>query len=973
MNQEELSAIIDRAKDEQSTELDLSNSNITRMPREIAQLTGLRKLDLSCNQLEELPGAIVQLSSLTHLFLGLNRLCAMPEEIVQMRSLSLLDLSENRLNAIPKEIMHLSSLNLLDLSENDLEEMPEGILQLDNLTQLYLSSNKLRELPKEIARLSNLARLYLSSNQLRELPGEIARLSNLTLLDLSSNMLLELPGEIENLSNLTRLYLSSNKLRNLPAQIAQLSNLTLLDLSSNRIKELPKEIGHLSSLTLLDLRGNPVVFPPERIINQGTKAVINYFEALLKERIKIWAGKMVIVGEGAVGKSCLLDSLGNRRYDPHKSTTHGIDIRTLSFPHPGTEDITMKLNTWDFGGQDIYHATHQFYLTDNSVFLLVWNAIQGFEAGKVYKWLETIHALAPNAPIFVIATHSLPRGADLPKDELSALYPNIVGFFEIDNESRYGLPELTEQIRKIASNLKYMGVEQPKTWIDASSAIKKLEQKYIAKQDLFSILKGNGVSETNLENLAIYLHELGEILYYPDEEELQNTIIIKPQWVSQYIAKVLDSPEVSRNNGFLKKQLMQEIWKDLDSDLQEKFLVLMEKFDLSYKTSHDREVSLVVEKSKYEEDTRYKIPWQERADYREIIMKFEISAIPAGIPTWFIARTHRFTRYIHWRNGVLLEDQDKKHLGLLIANPNKKEVWLMVRGIVPNYFFALLRDTLELTFARFEGLEIIRKIPCPGHNREKCSHEFDLNDLERRLEKKPPKLEIECPKSMEDVSVPELLFGLSDTTHKDLVNKIKETVARELQGQNQELIKLLQLEFLNLYKSQQKIMDMTCPNVFTLKPRDQKWLTRNISAHEFELQLYCQKPGAWHPIEDGKYTVIVPKKWMISLGHYCNKIAKYLRWFTPAFQIPEIGELGFDSHMFSESRWGSKLDLMNGDSEIPEDESEPHRASVAELRLIRKILEDADPSGSWGGLERVVTPEGYILWLCPEHKAEYEI
>ncbi|MCP4109378.1 MAG: hypothetical protein GY749_28285 [Desulfobacteraceae bacterium] len=161
-----------------------------------------------------------------------------------------------------------------------------------------------------------------------------------------------------------------------------------------------------------------------------------------------------------------------------------------------------------FRGQEIYHATHQFYLTDNSLFLLIWNAIQEFEAGKIHKWLETIKALAPNSPIFVVATHSAPRGADLPKNELSALYPNI----EVDNKTRHGIDHLHESIRQTAANLKYMGIEHPKTWIEASDAIKNLDRKYITKQELIEIFKNNNVSEKNFEILAIYLHELGEVL-----------------------------------------------------------------------------------------------------------------------------------------------------------------------------------------------------------------------------------------------------------------------------------------------------------------------------------------------------------------------------------------------------------------------------------------------------------------------------
>ena len=224
--------------------------------------------------------------------------------------------------------------------------------------------------------------LDLSGNQLKEIPKEIGHLVNLTSLDLSQNQLAEIPKEIGHLVNLTSLHLWGNQLAEIPKEIGHLVNLTSLYLSGNRLKELPNEMGLLKNLDELNLGNLDLVSPPKSLINQGTKAIIGYYAALLKERVNTWTCKMVIVGEGKTGKSCFLDSLENKDFDATKPTTHGIDIRTLNIPHPELDGVTMKLNTWDFGGQDIYHATHQFYLTDNSIFLLVWNARQGFDAVK---------------------------------------------------------------------------------------------------------------------------------------------------------------------------------------------------------------------------------------------------------------------------------------------------------------------------------------------------------------------------------------------------------------------------------------------------------------------------------------------------------------------------------------------------------------------------------------------------------------
>lgn len=46
----------------------------------------------------------------------------------------------------------------------------------------------------------------------------------------------------------------------------------------------------------------------------------------------------------------------------------------------GEEDV--RLHVWDFGGQEIMHATHQFFLTERSLYLLVLSGRQGVRTRK---------------------------------------------------------------------------------------------------------------------------------------------------------------------------------------------------------------------------------------------------------------------------------------------------------------------------------------------------------------------------------------------------------------------------------------------------------------------------------------------------------------------------------------------------------------------------------------------------------------
>ncbi|TMC20399.1 MAG: hypothetical protein E6J34_12790 [Chloroflexi bacterium] len=60
------------------------------------------------------------------------------------------------------------------------------------------------------------------------------------------------------------------------------------------------------------------------------------------------------------------------------------------------------LNAWDVGGQQVSQATHQFFLTKRSLYLLVWNACSGGESSRLDYWLNTIRAVVPDAPVLLL-------------------------------------------------------------------------------------------------------------------------------------------------------------------------------------------------------------------------------------------------------------------------------------------------------------------------------------------------------------------------------------------------------------------------------------------------------------------------------------------------------------------------------------------------------------------------------------------
>jgi hypothetical protein len=78
--------------------------------------------------------------------------------------------------------------------------------------------------------------------------------------------------------------------------------------------------------------------------------------------------KLLIVGRGQSGKSSLRDRLVFGTFNPQKPETPGIQIHPWSLP---CGQQTVLVRVWDFAGQEITHATHQFFQTERSVYMLV--------------------------------------------------------------------------------------------------------------------------------------------------------------------------------------------------------------------------------------------------------------------------------------------------------------------------------------------------------------------------------------------------------------------------------------------------------------------------------------------------------------------------------------------------------------------------------------------------------------------------
>ena len=754
--------------DSYSHELDLHGYQLRFLPPEIGLFINLPALDLSNNQLTSLPPEIGKLTNLTTLNLSGNQLRFLPPEIGLFINLPALDLSNNQLTSLPPEIGKLTNLTTLNLSSNQLTSLPPEIGELTNLITLDLSNNQLTPLPSEIVKLTNLTTLNLSNNQLTSLPPEIVKLTSLTTLYLSNNQLTSLPPEIVKLANLKELYLSNNQLTSLPPEIVKLTSLTTLYLSSNQLTALPPEIVKLTNLSRLYLSANPLEKPPPEITIHGIEAIFEYLQQLPEEAIEHNEAKMILVGEGDVGKTCLAKRLIFDEFIEDKRT-QGIDILDWRFTAPTPDKEEVKLNVWDFGGQEIYHATHQFFLTKRSLYLLVWNARKLMDYEKhnepIYYWLHTIEAFGGDSPIILVMSKLNEQNDDLDMKELREKFPKIVDLYKVDSEDGKGIPALKDIISETVWYLPHMRTPWVESWYKVRERLEQDGRDWIEYTEFKQICRSEGLDNKQTDILDKYLHDLGVIIHFRDRLELRNMVILKPEWATKAIYKVLDTQSVIDRDGILLHRELDQI-RDSNIyplDIFPKLLELMNKFELAYELP-DRESHLVAERLPKEKP---EFEWEDTENLR---FYYHYDFLPAGVITRFIVRVHQDLEdkldgtHLCWRKGAVLQREGTR--ALVTVEPSEKRIEINIYGSRKRELLAIIRNHFDHINSSIKKVKITKEIPCNCSS--DCPYIFNYEQL--LIAEKKGKVNVDCQESWKEVPLSLLLDG-----YKKKEDRMKET------------------------------------------------------------------------------------------------------------------------------------------------------------------------------------------------------
>ena len=586
--------------------------------------------------------------------------------------LQALNLSENNFTrmALPAE---WTDLRYLDLSENKTLRRLD-FLSPHNLPLEWLDLNECVLEKLEVPAFLRLQKLDLSRNRLRSLVFRGA-CPALWMLDASNNRLenFELPGLF---GALKYLYLNDNELETLLFRDS-LPSLQILHLRKNRLEALPPGLTDSFDLQALYVHGNPLSELPKELINSeeqasSWEAIKAYLLNLEKGAIKNDRVKIILVGNGRVGKTSLFRRLKNQPFNPEEKYTHGIQVGNLDGSNlPEIKPQPLQASVWDFGGQEIFYATHQFFLSDDALYILAWTSEKNVQAHRERDqndlpfrgkekwqpceyWLENIRLNGPQSPLLMVQTH-WENGQN--RERVKAAYQEDYGaeLLNFDAETDYGLPELKKIIaEKIQTEISFFGKDFPQSYEVMARRMESIknDRPVIRKEEFLRYCKERGVVDGTEDQLLEYLNKTGTVVHY-DKDGLREVIYTNPDWLTREVYRLINQ-QLESTEGRISPDWLAQHLPEYTEEERARLIELLKVFELIFEDSDDDGVFWIVPQYLPDE-----LRGNAKSGYKMISKDLEpafcfrfTKFMPDNVMINFLSRYGPFADKMYWRSGI---------------------------------------------------------------------------------------------------------------------------------------------------------------------------------------------------------------------------------------------------------------------------------------------------------------------------------
>jgi len=271
--------------------------------------------------------------------------------------------------------------------------------------------------------------------------------------------------------------------------------------------------------------------------------------------------------------------------------------------------------------------------------------------------------------------------------------------------------------------------------------------------------------------ISRFFHDIGTCLHFQENEILERILILKPNWGTGAIYKILkidtdaEPNPVRQNQGRFTKADLKTLWHESTyASMRLELLELMRAFKLCYAIPGASDTYIA---------PRLLSPNPPTDNWdicQNLILRYEYDFMPHGIISRFIVEMHNLIENgsdpnaLVWQTGVVLRDSFSNTRARVQESFNRDVIEIHVAGDRKRDL--MVRITHEFnkihSSPNYKGLLFKTLVPC---NCSQCKdnpiHEsYDLEKLKKRISK--GKYIVECDTSFENIDARRLIDDVID-------------------------------------------------------------------------------------------------------------------------------------------------------------------------------------------------------------------
>lgn len=163
--------------------------------------------------------------------------------------------------------------------------------------------------------------------------------------------------------------------------------------------------------------------------------------------------KIVVLGEGAVGKTAIVTRFSHGFFRTDYKTTIGSQfaVKNVEIVKSEREKVTVKLQIWDVAGQSRFQILRPMYYRGSSGGILVYDVTRRRTFIVLQEWLEELHkALGKDIPLILVANKTdLPDRVVEPSEGREFADSRNMPYVESSAKTGEGIIDIFDQLARV--------------------------------------------------------------------------------------------------------------------------------------------------------------------------------------------------------------------------------------------------------------------------------------------------------------------------------------------------------------------------------------------------------------------------------------------------------------------------------------------------------------------------------------------